>query len=354
MNIYRFILKTIFFTGPFFGVYVAVLIFHHLNSGDLTRVGLLMHKTGYREIFSDKYGFEHQQSNFKSFTIPAKPKEDNGKIRVLTIGDSFSNQGDVGYNSFLGSKDSIEVTNYSGGLNINKNPYQTLYYLSKTDMLKGYDFIILESVERLAVSRLPFNKNLELSFDSLFRDKKVADETLQAERLELFNNKVLKVPLVSILYYFVDNPLDSKAFMFQTSHDLFTGKPSELLVSKEDIDYLKKNNNPLKVNDLNFFLNELSSTLKDQGISLIYLICPDKYGVYYPYLIDANYKETLFYKKFDSLSKSYIYFNAQKMLRMASDSCKDIYYYDDTHWSPIAAQLVSDKLEVVIKKNRKL
>lgn len=353
MNIYRFILKTIFFTGPFFGVYVAVLIFHHLNSGDLTRVGLLMHKTGYREIFSDKYEFEHQQSNFKSFTIPAKPKEDNGKIRVLTIGDSFSNQGGVGYNSFLGSKDSIEVTNYSGGLNINKNPYQTLYYLSKTDMLKGYDFIILESVERLAVSRIPFDTNLEINFDSLFQDHKAADETLQAERLELFNNKVLKVPLVSILYNFVDNPMDSKAFIFQTSCNLFSGKPSELLVSKEDIDYLEKNNNPENIEVLNDFLNELTNTLKDQGVNLIYLVCPDKYGVYYNYMIDNSYPAPLFFDEYQSQSKQYMYFNTQKLLRGAVNAEKDLYYYDDTHWSPIAAEMISDELEILIKHNFK-
>ncbi|MDR1876149.1 MAG: hypothetical protein LBQ84_00850 [Flavobacteriaceae bacterium] len=43
--------------------------------------------------------------------------------------------------------------------------------------------------------------------------------------------------------------------------------------------------------------------------------------------------------------------DSKELLSTYINTYKDIYFYDDTHWSPIAAKIVAEKIKDTIKRN---
>ena len=72
--------------------------------------------------------------------------------------------------------------------------------------------------------------------------------------------------------------------------------------------------------------------------------------VFFQHFFDSFIKPN-FFKYYDKLQKEYIAINSFKILNDNIALNKDIYYYDDTHWSPIAASLIANELYNEMKKN---
>lgn len=109
----------------------------------------------------------------------------------------------------------------------------------------------------------------------------------------------------------------------------------------------------LQIN-LNNELNNLSMLLSQKGITLIVLPSPDKYGVYYEFIQNkANYPRPLFFDQMDGMEKDYIYINSKKILTNAVNNKRDIYFFDDTHWSPWGSKLIARELATIISSNNK-
>ncbi|HNK91045.1 MAG TPA: hypothetical protein PKN63_10835, partial [Chitinophagales bacterium] len=73
---------------------------------------------------------------------------------------------------------------------------------------------------------------------------------------------------------------------------------------------------------------------------------PDKYDLYYSYIKNKNnFEQPILFEYFSSLEKQYIYVDAYNILKERLNDTKDIYYYDDTHWSPIGAKLIADEIQ---------
>ena len=103
---------------------------------------------------------------------------------------------------------------------------------------------------------------------------------------------------------------------------------------------------------MNQNLNRIAERLKARGIELIVLVAPDKFDLYSPYIKTANrYTKALFFETFNQLDKKYLYFDSRSLLRDAlSKGQKDVYLYDDTHWSPVGAEIIASKLEKITRK----
>ena len=94
--------------------------------------------------------------------------------------------------------------------------------------------------------------------------------------------------------------------------------------------------------------------LSQKGITLIVLPSPDKYGVYYEFIQNkANYPRPLFFDQMDGMEKDYIYINSKKILTNAVNNKRDIYFFDDTHWSPWGSKLIARELATIISSNNK-
>ncbi|HEM48848.1 MAG TPA: hypothetical protein ENO27_01425, partial [Caldithrix sp.] len=131
--------------------------------------------------------------------------------------------------------------------------------------------------------------------------------------------------------------------------NLFSVGKNELLFYYAALDAVKENNDGKKIALLNNILNELSQRLKANGIQLIVLPCPDKYDVYYDYIFDKRYPKPLFFDYLNRMDKDYLYINSKAILTEAIKFQKDIYFFDDTYWSPWASKLISEKISRLCK-----
>ena len=155
-----------------------------------------------------------------------------------------------------------------------------------------------------------------------------------------------------MLYFFNDKPNGSQTYSVEATENLFSINSRKLLFFDQDIDFLKFSNDSLKIVRLNKTLNYLSKKLRSKGVTLIVLPCPDKYDMYYSYIQNQNkYPRPLFFRYYNKLPKSYVYINSKEILSSMLYETKDIYYWDDTHWSPIAAQRIAREISKAMKQH---
>ena len=113
---------------------------------------------------------------------------------------------------------------------------------------------------------------------------------------------------------------------------------------------MKNNNEDHNIKRLNEVVNYISDRLKEKNITLIFLPSPDKYDFYYDYIKNkGEFTKPLFFEKLDTYKKNYIYIDSKKLLSYSID--KDIYFFGDTHWSPIASKIIANQIINVIEDN---
>ncbi len=382
----KIIIRTLFFVVPVFVLYFINLYFFDNTGnlgGDLARVGYLWTVPGYRDIFKKEFS---QKKHYVELADYLKVKKTKQKFNFLIIGDSFTEQGTYGYGNYLAQKDSISVIHFSKELKDrveNPNPIQMLMAIANGDILDSLevDNIVLQSVERSIIMRTKnFDYERKLIFDSLLlrvgitkqketkvvsavqsnkkedKTKKSRDDIKKEEheqaKYKLFSDKLLKVPLANLLYLFTDKPFVSAAYRVKVTDSFFTGKKNEVLFNIEDFgNCVKYNNNYQSVLLLDSILNTLSKKLQAKGVKLIVLPSPDKYDLFYEYIKNKKkYPKPLFFDYFNPMPKDYLYVNAKKILGDAMKVKKDVYFYDDTHWSPWGSQIIANELIKITSK----
>ncbi|WP_278020214.1 hypothetical protein [Flavobacterium ginsengisoli] len=76
---------------------------------------------------------------------------------------------------------------------------------------------------------------------------------------------------------------------------------------------------------------------------------PDKYDLYYDYILDkTNFPKPLFFQYLGFLKKDYIYIDSKRKLLDQLEVKKDMYFYDDTHWSPVASKIIANEIDKVV------
>lgn len=341
----KFIKKSSFFTIPFLCLYFLNTFFYVPNEGDLIRLGYLYNNPSPKSNLSKQFSLNKQYTLVSEINLKDKPEFD-----ILTIGDSFSEQDSRGYKNFL-AKEGYSVLHMDGFLT--GNPIKNIIELINGDFFEFVqtDYVILQSVERNFVERcheIDFSESIYI--DSIKNKIKNYVKRSPKQNLNFFNNSIIKIPLTNIQYHFSYKPVYSKTYKVTTNKDnLFTKSPNNLLFYEDDINKMKHKNDSLKViNSINA-LNKINNLLSKKNITLIVLISPDKYDLYYPHLKDKLIKP-LFFKYYNNFSKEYLSVNSFEILSNSIDTNKDIYYYDDTHWSPIAAKVISLEVNKMIKE----
>lgn len=355
----KYIYKLSFFLIPILLLFTITETFYTVSElGGLLRVGFIIDNSEYRDDIKDK--FKVLPIKYEQLILVNLEKENH--FTVMVIGDSFSQQNEHCYKNYLANQDSISV------IYMNRyffeNPIQSLINLANGDIFERLkvDFVVLQSVERYFVNRVDEIDTLtELSLDSLnsliIEAKKPNPEPIKKNvepNYNLFSDRIIKVPYFNLLYNFYDKPFGSQTYKVNTSSSLFTNKQNKLLFFFEDIENIEVNNNLEKVTKLNKTLDLLHTKLIAKGIRLIVLPSPDKYDVYYDFISQKNkYPEPLFFDYLDSLPKSYCYIDSKRILKDLIKETKDVYYYDDTHWSPLAAEKIGLEIAKIIKAQKR-
>jgi len=350
----KFLIKGAIFSFPILLLQVYTMMFYSIPTGDLLRLGNMMDKYDYRYIFKEEFENEIHFDNISDINLSTK-----SKYTFLTLGDSFSEQQGYGYQNYLAKNDSVTIIHFDKFLN--GNSIQTLYGILNGDILNKIkpEYIILQTIERHFVrdSKGVDRNNIILN-DSLIKlvENKKKVDTSEIISKKLFIDKILRFGLYKILYLLDDNAFGSKTYRVNTKENFFSineDNKNKLLFYQGDVEHFELNNDFESIVNLNNELNILSNNLSKKGVKLIVLPSPDKFDFYYDFIVEnKKYKKPLFFEYFDKMPKNYIYINSKKVLKSEMKNKKDIYFYDDTHWSPWASQIIANELEKIINKNK--
>jgi len=343
----KIIVKTAFFIVPFMFLYIMTLFFYSANKGDLIRIGFMKDDAIFdrNKIFSKEIKKKINFTNISNINL-----NQNYHFNVLTVGDSFSEQRNFGYQNYL-ADDNLKVLHVDRYLH--ENPIETLHGMLNGNILNKIkvDYIIIESVQRDFVKRAispDITKTITTqTFQKLIEKHNSANEVATEENSEtpFYSSAIFKLPLYHLYYQFDDNAFFSKTYQVATTSNLFSSNNRKLLFLADDIKSNNKYNTKEAIEMLNNQLNLLSIKCKSKGIQLIVLPCPDKLDAYFDYIENnSKYQKPLFYSYLKEIKKDYLYLDAKKTITNAINKKKDVYFYDDSHWSPIASKLIADEL----------
>jgi hypothetical protein len=347
----KFILKSLFFVFLFFSSFF-ILVFLPKPQGSLHRVGHYIDYTpNYRNHLFKK--INQVTRNFKYFSEVNIQKENS--FSVLTLGDSFSKQAEYGYQNYLES-DSISVLHY----NKNINAIATLNNLINGDLFEeiDVDFVILETVARWATKRasridisktLNYNEIIDLEDDINFKERE--NEIDRNLKKNLFRRQVVYFPMVNLFRGLDDNSFIGETYRVNTDDYYFSVDKKELLFYKESMVNQKLFKDLKMIDNLNYQLNRLDSKLKEKGVILIVMIVPTKYDIYYNHILNKDkYPKPTFFDNFKSQPKRYKYIETFNLLQEEILKKKDVFYYDDDHWTPSTAKLIAKELRKIISE----
>lgn len=302
----RFIYKTSFFLIPFILMYFISLVFYSTTeSPDLLRLGYIPNiYKNYRAkfILTEKVKFD-TLSNPKS-----------KKYKILTIGDSFSEQAGFGYKNLLANNFRVlHVDRF-----ISKNQIQTLINLANGNFFDNYnvEYVILQNIERHYIDnikKISLNDKIMLNqIDSIILNHKIEKEDYS---YNFFSKTTIKFPINFTKFFLKKNYLanDEVYNMELNTSSLFSNKSSKLLFYKIDFKSTEENNINKNINDLNAVLNTIALKLRQRNIKLIVLPSPDKYDLYYDYIAEKKgFTKPMFFDLMKAQKKDYIYILTQR------------------------------------------
>ena len=318
-------------------------MFYTPNKGDLLRIGYIADRyPEYRSQFAKEYQREKR-------TLSIADLEKNQTYDLLTIGDSFSEQGNTGYQNYLATDFGLDVVHIDRKYHTNQ--IQTLVALANSDFFEQYQFrfALLQFVEAgtHGVARL-------IQEDSILAKRDFSER--EFEKADRFTNpyvfpsdRVLKFPYYTLKRSFFPSLGCNQVYMVGLNSHPFSIPEQRLFFHASNPNFLN-NNDQEDVKDLNEVLNRLSKKLESKGVKLIVLPVPDKLDFYHEDLKEPDCLErTRFFEILGNLKNEYHWINTLEQLKQSSVGIKDVYYFDDTHWSPegskIVAKLISKSID---------
>ncbi len=342
----KFMLKMSFLLVP-----VAAMLVYYMSyeksGGDLNRLGKISVEKNYRDIFKSDFKTEKKYMEISDVDLKT-----TGRIDILVVGDSFSRQKNYGYQNYLACMSGREVVNIDNlGYNaITDDPVRMLCFLAAGDLFDKIKirYVILQNVERAIVKRggdidAKTNVSLNELNDLYYNRQKIKEKTDSAPGLGIFQDAA-DYFLFSILYKFNDRAYFSQVYKEELTEKIFSIKKNELLFYYEDVKNIKYSTKEA-VDALNEKLNVLSEKLRSKGVKLIVLPSPDKYDLYCGYIKNNILPVNHFFENMKNKNKGYIYLDTKDILiAHIKEGEKDIYFADDTHWSPAAAKIIAGEI----------
>ncbi|MCA9440610.1 MAG: hypothetical protein KC964_07375, partial [Candidatus Omnitrophica bacterium] len=189
----KFITKALLFSLPFVLLYIVVEISYSKTGGDLNRLGKIAIRDDYRDIFESREDVPRNYSNLDEISSVM-----DGEFDILTIGDSFSKQKELGYQNYVANMSELKVLNFSDTIS-GTNPLQVLYQILNGGILDhiSVKWIVLQSAGRVIVER-----GQNLNHDSSIAIEDLANSTSEHSSQSKGPRFVdaIKFPVYNMLY----------------------------------------------------------------------------------------------------------------------------------------------------------
>lgn len=342
----RFLKKTLISSIPVVVLFLTVLWYVFAVRpqlvGDLGQLGKISFDRNYfNEIRKDRLTKHLRRDIAPGDTL----------TRIVTIGDSFSQMGDIGYSGYLAQTLDEPIMNLPYPQNIH-NPFQGSWGMLQSGMFDGAekpDIVILETAERFLIDcAVAFDRTLKpenppvLYYSELEkvqgsegdwrnylgRMNKQASDWLKIQ-LRLEKNPVKHVKLSKAAFTIPGKEKDLY-FMMENKH--WTSlTPEELVKVRETVEFIH-------------------GEFAKRGIKMLFLIPADKYGLHQDQAVDNPYPRRETGRQYSVLDTLGYVINTYPILKPFVDRGEtDINMADDSHWSYKASSIVADTLAKMIK-----
>ena len=343
----RFLVKTIMMVIPIISVvlYYVIAIEPHRN-GDLGKLGFI--------AFNDDYNSFIAKEELDSLYVINidKLEQIDCDSAILTIGDSFSQQGKAGYQNYLSDL-------YPGwkiyNLNL-KDGYNDMIQLFVDWLIEDKTLppiVIVESVERYLSGRLT---SLDFSGAHKVLEKNDVVEPIQQDSIGGFKKYIKQFKIYKLAKSLKEDFLNTQEYV---KKHLYIDNPVKHLRLKQNLFSCKGSENDLyfyhedliSVTEDNYLagqqkLDSLLSITEQKGICFLFLVASDKYDLYKDFTCNDNYNvegQLSYYKKYNNKNN---FLNCKELLYSHLENGeKDVYRCNDTHWSPLAAMYVANEIK---------
>lgn len=312
-------------------VYISVYITPRI-SGDIGSLACIP--------FGHEYNKNLQKHMFKEeFYQTIYPTDclKNIHTDVLTIGDSFSQLGKGGYQNYLCEMGLSVINTYRFLYN---SPIQYAYNILDEDIVDSTNiqYLIVENVERGIEGALlnfdPKKKEVpsgELPTDSPKKQVKSANEWSVARARDYI---LYKIGMESPIY---NTKLDT---------DLFSSdEPNALYFYHDDIEAgttIKKDSEE----NIKQVFEILKHKAEEKGITLILLVAVDKYDLYQNHIINNPWPKKTVNEDIERIigKSPNLLISKHYITPLVEKGEKDVFMFNDTHWSYKASKVVADEL----------
>lgn len=342
----KFLKNLGFFLSPFIIVIVIGAFKFSRTGGDLNRLGKIPYPKDYREQFKNEFDRINEWTNYSELD-----QDTITVFNIFIIGDSFSNINENSYQNYLVDND-LSVLNFdSYNFEIqNYNPIQFLNNFVDSNIIDNFkiDFIILQMVERMFIDNIK-GAEREITYDIANLNDLVKDQKFIKKKNNFFKlGDIIQYCRNGILYEFNDHAFRSSVYKVELTTPLFSANDYQLTFLEDDISYIYSLNDDL-IEEINNSLNQLNKSLNEKGTRLIVLAAVDKYDLYFDYIKSNRHKKNPFFEIMSKVKKDYIFIDTKRLFQKYLDEgIKDIYFADDTHWSPKGAKIVAEELIDII------
>jgi hypothetical protein len=320
-----------------------VLLTKKYDGGDLARMGYAIGSKQYRKMVND---LPLRHISMKEY--------DGRKIDVITIGDSFSNGGGEGRNSYY--QDYIATINNCSVLNVASYPtddrvagvsqVSTLAVLMNSgylDVIKPR-YILIESVVRYCVPRFALKLNLSKTDtrENIDRFYHMLNYNFNyLPKVGFINDGNFKFLYNKLRYRYTDRDSREQIYRRKLTQRFFTAEDDDqLLFYYEDLITLSYVNSRT-VGAVNATFNDLADVLRKKGIQLYFMPIVDKYDLYSEFIVHNPYPKNRFFDELRKLPKRYTLIDTKAiLLPLLRKGEKDVFFPDDSHWTWKASKKV--------------
>ena len=331
----RFLIKLSYLVLPIYLLMlglVAYVTFYISPRADVSDLGYLA-----LIPFGAEYGQMISKNEMKdTLFIIVKNTEElrNIHVNVLTVGDSFSQQGSAGYQNYMPGE-GISVANCRRSLY--ENPIQYACNILDWGVVDStnIDVLVVEVVERdfvIDIGNFGENK-IEVPEPDSTSDKVVGSANVWS----------LLRARDFVLYHFAGR---SPVYTLDLKRDFFSSRePNKLYVYDRDI------NNGLTIDEnlrpkVKEVFDLLTRKAHERGIKLMLMIPVDKYDLYQDYITDNPYPPKRVNEDVRDIFGDIpeVMLCKYCLLPLLEKGEKDVFLFDNTHWSYKGSEAVGKEL----------
>lgn len=282
---------------------------------------------------------KHMMDSTLFITIDDPSQLQDTCVDVLTVGDSFSQQGNGGYQNYMCAK-GLTVINYQR----TGDPVQTGYNLLDALDSTHVKAMVIETVERELVNRATsFNASAvwvpKVTYNA---DKEKTTTTKEDPRSPLTRARDF---ILLQLHY------KTPVYRCRLSQPCFTcDEPETLYFYYEDL------TTPAHINETqgkaaSAMFDALCRRADEKGIDLVFMVAVDKYDLYQDYIVDNPYGPKTVNEDLTRFvdDTTVLLVSKHYLLPAVQQGEPDIFMYHGTHWSYKGSAILGDEIHRRLK-----